>query len=144
MSKPTSINALNKPADITVEDLSEPLTYPVEAFISPEYAKAEADKLWAKVWQMAGRVEEIPEVGNYITYDIGDDSILIVRTAARPDQGVSQCVPASRPPPRRHARRREPRLRQEAAVRLRLPRLDVQSWRARTPSSSTRRTGRVR
>ena len=77
----TSINVVNKAANITVEDLAEPLTYPVEAFLSPEYAKAEADKLWAKVWQMAGRVEEVPEVGNFLTYDIGDDSILIVRAA---------------------------------------------------------------
>src|SRR5580658_2296993 len=82
MSKPTSINVVNKQANIAIEDLSEPLTYPVEAFTSPEYAKAEADRLWAKVWQMAGRVEEIPEVGNYITYEIGDESILIVRTAS--------------------------------------------------------------
>jgi len=44
MSKPTSINVVNKPTNITVEDLSEPLTYSVEAFISPEYAKAEADR----------------------------------------------------------------------------------------------------
>ena len=64
MSQPTSINVVNKPPNITVEDLSEPLTYSVEAFMSPEYAKAEADRLWAKVWQMAGRVEEIPEVGS--------------------------------------------------------------------------------
>ena len=77
----TSINVVNKAADISVEDLAEPLTYPVEAFLSPEYAKAEADRLWAKVWQMAGRVEEVPEVGNFITYEIGDDSILIVRAA---------------------------------------------------------------
>jgi len=82
MSTPTSINAMNKSTNIAVEDLSEPLTYSVEAFISPEYAKAEADRLWAKVWQMAGRVEEVPEVGNYITYEIGADSILIVRCAA--------------------------------------------------------------
>jgi phenylpropionate dioxygenase-like ring-hydroxylating dioxygenase large terminal subunit len=82
MNKPTSINVANKATNITVEDLSEPLTYSVEAFISPEYAKAEADRLWAKVWQMAGRVEEIPEVGSFITYEIGDDSILIVRSAA--------------------------------------------------------------
>jgi phenylpropionate dioxygenase-like ring-hydroxylating dioxygenase large terminal subunit len=81
MSKSTNISVVNKTANIRVEDLEEPLTYPVEAFISPEYAKAEADRLWAKVWQMAGRVEEIPEVGNYITYEIGDESILIVRAA---------------------------------------------------------------
>jgi nitrite reductase/ring-hydroxylating ferredoxin subunit len=77
LSKPTSINIAN----ISVEDLAEPLTYPVEAFLSPEYAAAEADRLWAKVWQMAGRVEEIPEVGSFITYQIGDESILIVRAA---------------------------------------------------------------
>ena len=68
-------------AEISAEDLSEPLTYPVEAFTSVEYARAERDRLWPKVWQMAGRVEEIPEVGNFITYDIGDDSIIVIRTA---------------------------------------------------------------
>ena len=67
--------------NVSVEDLQEPVTYPVEAFISPEYARAEADRLWAKVWQHAGRVEEIPQVGDYFTYDILHDSILIVRTA---------------------------------------------------------------
>ena len=74
---------MNKPANVnvTVEDLSEPLIFPVEAYISEDYARAEGDRLWAKVWQHAGRVEEIPEVGNYITYDIGNDSILIVRSA---------------------------------------------------------------
>ena len=61
---------MNIPANIKVEDLEEALTYPVEAFLSPEYARAESERLWAKVWQMAGRVEEIPEVGDYITYDI--------------------------------------------------------------------------
>jgi phenylpropionate dioxygenase-like ring-hydroxylating dioxygenase large terminal subunit len=58
------------------------VTFPVEAYISPEYAHAERDKLWPKVWQHAGRTEEIPNVGDYFTYDILDDSILIVRTAA--------------------------------------------------------------
>lgn len=82
MSRPYSIDIANKPANIEVEDLAEPLTYGVEAFTSTEYARAEADRLWAKVWQMAGRLEEIPEVGDYITYEIGDDSILIVRNAS--------------------------------------------------------------
>ncbi|HTH28762.1 MAG TPA: aromatic ring-hydroxylating dioxygenase subunit alpha [Sphingobium sp.] len=73
---------MNKAAEINADDdLEQALTYPVEAFISAEYAKAEREMLWPKVWQMAGRVEEIPEVGNFITYDILDDSILIVRTA---------------------------------------------------------------
>lgn len=66
---------------ITVDDLSEPLTYPVEAFVSREYAEAERERLWPKVWQMAGREEEIPRVGDYFTYDIGDDSFIIVRAS---------------------------------------------------------------
>jgi len=79
---------LNKPANLKIQDpaltdqdLAEPLTYGVDAFISRDYAAAEKDRLWPRVWQHAGRVEDIPEIGNYITYEIGDDSILIVRAA---------------------------------------------------------------
>jgi len=68
-------------ANVRVEDLAEPLTFPVDAHISAEYARAEGERLWSKVWQHAGRVEEIPEVGDYLTYDVGADSILIVRSA---------------------------------------------------------------
>ena len=64
------------------EELSQPVTYGVEAYISEDYARAERNKLWRKVWLQVGRVEEIPEVGSYLTYDILDDTILIVRTAA--------------------------------------------------------------
>lgn len=72
---------MSERGDIQLLDLSEPLTFPAEAYTSREYAEAEADKLWAKVWQQAGRVEEIPEVGDYMTYEICNDSILIVRAA---------------------------------------------------------------
>ncbi|WP_317928916.1 aromatic ring-hydroxylating dioxygenase subunit alpha [Halioxenophilus sp. WMMB6] len=65
---------------VNIEELSEPLTFPTDAYVSKEYAEAEADKLWAKVWQHAGRVEEIPNVGDYITYEICHDSIIITRT----------------------------------------------------------------
>ncbi len=67
--------------DNTKEELSEPVTIPVEAYISEEYARAERDKLWRKVWLQAGRLEEIPNVGDFLSYDILDDAVLIVRTA---------------------------------------------------------------
>ena len=67
--------------NVSVEELSEPLTFPVEAHTSQEYARAEGDRLWSKVWIHAGRVEEIPTVGDYLTFDIGEDSIVIVRSA---------------------------------------------------------------
>jgi len=60
----------------------EAVTFGVEAYLSRDFAQVEREKLWPKVWLHAGRVEEIPSVGSYITFDIGDESILIVRTAA--------------------------------------------------------------
>ena len=63
------------------EQLDAPVTIGVEAYTSPDYARAERDRLWRKVWLQAGRVEEIPNVGDYITYDILEDSIIIVRSA---------------------------------------------------------------
>ena len=71
---------MNEMTNITVEELAEPLTYGAEAFTSEAYAREEGERLWAKVWQHAGRVEEVPNIGDYITYDIGNESILIVRT----------------------------------------------------------------
>lgn len=72
---------MEKPVNITVDDLAEALTYPVDAFVSKEYLEREKDLLWPKVWQMAERVEVIPNVGDYFTYNVGDDSIIVVRTA---------------------------------------------------------------
>ena len=70
-----------KTATSIADQLSEPETHGVEPYVSEGYARAERDKLWRKVWLQAGRLEDIPEVGNFITYDILDDSLLIVRTA---------------------------------------------------------------
>ena len=52
-----------------------------EAYLSEDYARAENDKLWGKVWQIACREEELPKVGDYVTYDILDESIIVTRAA---------------------------------------------------------------
>jgi nitrite reductase/ring-hydroxylating ferredoxin subunit len=54
---------------------------PIEAYVSEAYARAENEKLWPKIWQIACRVEELPKVGDYVTYDILDESIIVVRSA---------------------------------------------------------------
>ena len=59
-----------------------PVVIGVGAYTSEAYARAERDRLWRKVWLQAGRVEDIAEIGSYMTYDILDDSILIVRAGA--------------------------------------------------------------
>jgi phenylpropionate dioxygenase-like ring-hydroxylating dioxygenase large terminal subunit len=77
----TTAKIMKEPESKAPEELSEPVTIGVEAYISEDYARAERDKLWRKVWLQVGRVEEIPNVGDYITYEVLDDSILIVRAA---------------------------------------------------------------
>jgi phenylpropionate dioxygenase-like ring-hydroxylating dioxygenase large terminal subunit len=62
-------------------DVTEPVVIPIDAYASREYAEAEGERLWSKVWQSACRLEEVPNVGDYVTYDIGDESIIVVRTA---------------------------------------------------------------
>ncbi len=51
----------------------------VGRYTDPEFARLEFDKLWSSVWQVAARVDEIPQTGDYTTYKIGDQSILLVR-----------------------------------------------------------------
>ena len=54
-----------------------------ENYTSPNFAQAEYEKLWSKVWQWACHVDHIPQPGDYFVYDIGDLSALIVRTENR-------------------------------------------------------------
>lgn len=61
--------------------IDDPVVIGTEAYTCPDYAKAEAEKLWSKVWQVACREEEIEKVGDYVTYDILDESLIIVRVA---------------------------------------------------------------
>jgi phenylpropionate dioxygenase-like ring-hydroxylating dioxygenase large terminal subunit len=68
-------------AESEAEPLSEPVLIGTEAYVSADYARAEGDKLWARVWQQVGRVEELPEVGDFLTYEILDESFIVIRTA---------------------------------------------------------------
>jgi hypothetical protein len=46
-----------KPENITAQQLDDEIavTYGTEAFLSADYAHEEKEKLWPRVWQMAGR-----------------------------------------------------------------------------------------
>ncbi len=54
---------------------------PIDAarYYSPEFFKAECEKMWPNVWQFAAREEDLPEPGDYVTYDNAGRSFLIVR-----------------------------------------------------------------
>ncbi|GAB3104224.1 Rieske 2Fe-2S domain-containing protein [Aestuariicella hydrocarbonica] len=48
-------------------------------YTDPEFAKLEHEKLWLNVWQMAARLDEIPKPGDHTVYEIGNQSVLLVR-----------------------------------------------------------------
>ncbi len=60
--------------------VESPVRLEVEPYISEAYAREEKGKLWNKVWQVACREEEIPNVGDFYTYDILDQSVIVVRS----------------------------------------------------------------
>ena len=57
---------------------------PKERYTGRAFFDAEMERLWPRVWQIACREEEVPEVGDYFVYAIGDQSIVVVRAA--PDE----------------------------------------------------------
>lgn len=48
-------------------------------YIDPAFTQLEYDKLWSQVWQFAARLDEIPNKGDFTTYDIGKQSAMLVR-----------------------------------------------------------------
>ncbi len=54
---------------------------PADDQSNPLFARFEEERLWPYVWQVACRLEEIPNVGDFVTYEIVDESIIVVRTS---------------------------------------------------------------
>jgi phenylpropionate dioxygenase-like ring-hydroxylating dioxygenase large terminal subunit len=53
----------------------------IERYFSRAWHDAEVGKVWQKAWQMACRVEDIPDVGDHIVYEIAMESLIVVRSA---------------------------------------------------------------
>ncbi len=52
---------------------------PYERYYSQDFFDLEMKKLWPKVWQWVCRVEDIRESGEYVTYEVGPHSLIIMR-----------------------------------------------------------------
>jgi nitrite reductase/ring-hydroxylating ferredoxin subunit len=73
----------SRSAPMAAQAAPNPLV-PASNYFSKEYAELENERLWPRIWQMVCREEEIPSVGDFHTYEIVDESIVIIRTA--PDE----------------------------------------------------------
>ena len=56
----------------------------IERYFSKDWHDREVEHVWRRCWQLACRVEEIPNVGDHVVYEIVHDSLIVVRSA--PDE----------------------------------------------------------
>ena len=55
---------------------------PKQRYYDAEFYAMENELLWPRVWQMACRLEELPKPGDFVEYQILDQSIIVVRVDA--------------------------------------------------------------
>ncbi len=54
---------------------------PKERYTTGAFADLEVERLWSRVWQIACREDELAAPGDFVEYEIGDETIAIVRKA---------------------------------------------------------------
>lgn len=71
---------INRTRFLSDMDLSS-LNYkiPTERYTSREFQDREREQIWMKVWQIVGRVDELPNAGDWKVYDLFDQSFFIAR-----------------------------------------------------------------
>lgn len=54
-----------------------------DRYFSPEFAQAEWDHMWTRIWHIAGRTAEIPEPGDFLVHTFMKESVIVVRQEDR-------------------------------------------------------------
>jgi phenylpropionate dioxygenase-like ring-hydroxylating dioxygenase large terminal subunit len=67
-------------ATVTTMLVREDGLIPKQRYVDREFLDLEMERVWSRVWQVAGREEELPDAGDFLEYTIGDQSVLVVRT----------------------------------------------------------------
>jgi len=64
-----------------------------DRYTSQEVFDLEMKKLWPKVWQWVCREEHLLHIGDYMTYDVGPHSVIVVKSGADEIKGyVNACL----------------------------------------------------
>lgn len=71
------IETLQRPVPFAVVD---PERIPAKRYYDEAFYNLERERLWPHVWQMACRLEQIPNVGDWVEYSNLGQSVIVVRT----------------------------------------------------------------
>jgi len=61
-------------------EITNPELVPAARYYDEDFYKLECEQLWPRVWQMACRLELIPNVGDWVEYSNVGKSVIVVRT----------------------------------------------------------------
>lgn len=75
----TEVNQMPAPTPPVPWAVQTPDRIPKQRYYDPEFYALEVELFWPRVWQMACRLEEIPKTGDFVEYQILDQSIIVVR-----------------------------------------------------------------
>jgi phenylpropionate dioxygenase-like ring-hydroxylating dioxygenase large terminal subunit len=53
---------------------------PRDRYLSPDFMRLEWERMWTRAWNLAGPMSDLEEVGDYFVFEIGPESILVVRS----------------------------------------------------------------
>jgi len=81
---PMSLNAPADSLEAKRPDVDNGLDVPDPSrYYSREFMELEWQRLWPRVWLIAGVVSDVPEEGDYCTFEFGREEFLLVRQADR-------------------------------------------------------------
>ena len=85
---PPACLLIDSPAEnLGLQDVS------IDRYLSKAWHDLEVEKVWRRTWQMACRVEEIPNIGDHVVYEIVNDSVIVVRMSATEVRGyINSCL----------------------------------------------------
>lgn len=74
------------PMERAPEPALEYVPIPKERYTCPDFARLEWERMWTRTWLCAGRESDLDRPGDYFTFEIGPESILVIR---QPDGSVA-------------------------------------------------------
>jgi phenylpropionate dioxygenase-like ring-hydroxylating dioxygenase large terminal subunit len=76
------VSAIGKLEQVEAEgEAIRPDFIPADRYVAADLTQREKQRLWPRIWHIVCREEEISAVGDFVTYEIFEESIIVVRTS---------------------------------------------------------------
>lgn len=69
--------------DLVKREAIRPDFVPRDRYVAADMSLREKERLWPRIWHIVCREEEVAGVGDFVTYELFDESIVVIRTNER-------------------------------------------------------------